>query len=224
MDIESIITRALEWQQKHTGGDYELNGKTGKFIRLEKDKPINFLPAIEDPTRDLCTFPMHNYVKLSDGSFKSFLCRKVINEPCPLCKAGLKPSRRFFCNVILMNEDDPAKPQVDKNGLEILWIWSFGRTLKQLLDASAALDKGRYDQWVQTLSKTGEGLNTQYSLVRNNKDFHLDKKDLEASKKVYATPWDYLIENVQPSAYADFLESQKEETEADEAGSAEEKA
>ena len=123
-----------------------------------------------------------------------------------------------------MNEDDPAKPQVDKNGLEILWIWSFGRTLKQLLDASAALDKGRYDQWVQTLSKTGEGLNTQYSLVRNNKDFHLDKKDLEASKKVYATPWDYLIENVQPSVYADFLESQKEETEADEAGSTEEKA
>lgn len=224
MDIESIITRALEWQQKHTGGDYELNGKTGKFIHLEKDKPINFLPAIEDPTRDLCTFPVHNYVKLADGSPKSFICRKVVNEPCPLCKAGLKVSRRFFCNIILMEEDAPDTPQVDKEGLEILWIWSFGRTCKQMLDASAALDKGRYDQWVQTLTKSGELLNTQYSMVRNNKDFHLDKKALEASKKVYATPWDYLIENVQPSAYADFIESQQEKTEAAEAGLSEETA
>lgn len=208
MDIESIITRALEWQQKHSGGDYVLNGKTGKFLRLEKDKPVNFLPAIFDPERDLCTFPVHNYVKLGDGSFKSYICRKVVNEPCPLCKAGLKPSRRFFCNVILMEEDDPAKPQRDKEGLLVPYIWSFGRTLKQMLDASAALDKGRYDQWVQTLSKTGEGLNTQYSLVRNNKDFKLDKKELEAARKVYASPWDYLVENVQPSAYADFIESQ----------------
>lgn len=217
MDIESIITKALQWEQKNASGDYTLNGKKGKFFKLEKDKPLNLLPAIIEPERDLCTFPMHNYVKIGEGSYKSFICRKVVQESCPLCKAGLKASRRNFCNVILMTDDNPAVPQVDDKGNLVLYIWQFGRNLKQLLDASASLDKGRYDQWVQTLTKTGEGLNTSYNLVRNNKDFKVDPKAVAKAKETYATPWDYLVENVQESAYADFIDSLKSESEGEEA-------
>jgi hypothetical protein len=215
MDIESIITKALAWEHKNASGDYLLNGKKGKFIKLEKDKPINILPAIIDPDRDLCTFPMHIYVKLGETSHKSFICRKVVGEPCPLCKAGLKPGRRNFCNAIVMDEDNPAVPQIDDKGNIVLYLWEFGKNVKQLLDASAALDKGRYDQWVQTLTKTGEMLNTVYNLVRNNKDFKVDPKAISKSRETYASPWDYLVENVQESAYTDFVEAQREaDTEA----------
>lgn len=215
MDIESIITKALQWEKKNGGnGDYTLNGKKGKFFKLEKDKPLNLLPAIIDPERDLCTFPMHSYVEIGKGSYKSFICRKVVGEPCPLCKAGLKPGRKNFCNVILMTEDDSAVPQIDDKGNLVLYIWQFGKNLKQLLDASAALDKGKYDNWVQTLTKTGEGLNTSYNLVRNNKDFKVEPKAIEKARETYASPWDYLVENVQPEAYQDFIDSQKDEKEA----------
>lgn len=209
MDIESIITKTLAWEHKNASGDYVLNGKKGKFPKIEKDKPLNLLPAILDPERDLVTLPMHIYIKLADGTPKSFICRKVIGEPCPLCKAGLKPGRRNFCNILVMTQDNPAVPQIDEQGNLILYIWEFGKGVKQLLDASAALDKGRYDQWVQTLTKTGEGLNTAYNLIRNNKDFKVDPKAIAKARDTYATPWDYLVENVQESAYADFIESQE---------------
>ena len=183
MDIETIITRALQWEKKNGGnGDYTLNGKKGKFFKLEKDKPLNLLPAIVDPERDLCTFPMHSYVEIGKGSYKSFMCRK----------------------------DDSAVPQIDDKGNLVLYIWQFGKNLKQLLDASAALDKGKYDNWVQTLTKTGEGLNTSYNLVRNNKDFKVDPKAIEKAKETYASPWDYLVENVKMEAYQDFIDAQKE--------------
>lgn len=101
---------------------------------------------------------------------KSALCQ---GEACILCKKGLKSNREFYYLASVQNEGQPISVAVTKIPSTI--VISMNENEKKLKS-----DKRNYS-WIA--GKTGEGLQTRWSVVRGDNAPKMDAKTLEQNNK-----------------------------------------
>lgn len=67
----------------------QFSGSALNFMSLSKQNPKMYVQVL---TEKLLPVPMHNFVPCANGKKASFVCRKFVNEPCPVCDNHIRDS------------------------------------------------------------------------------------------------------------------------------------
>lgn len=76
--------RGLEGNADNPEGGFRRKGVPTRYFKWDPGEELHLRLLNEED--DVIIAPVHEYVKTFDGGRKSFVCRKSVGEPCPLCE------------------------------------------------------------------------------------------------------------------------------------------
>uniref|UniRef100_A0A7C4Y4L2 Uncharacterized protein n=1 Tax=Caldisericum exile TaxID=693075 RepID=A0A7C4Y4L2_9BACT len=115
------------------------------------------------------TFHFKKHGFRSEGKYSSKICQ---GENCPYCQQGNEPKNRYAWIVIDRKEQDPEKMV---KVLEVGW-----QIYSQLLAYAKDEDYGELTKYDVKIKRTGEGLETEYSVVASPKKSEITEEEKQA--------------------------------------------
>lgn len=94
-----------------------ISDKVMNFLNISKKNPTMSLLMLQD---ELLPIPMHDFVEVSPGTNRNFICRGLINEECPFCDGRLtsdhvklKPKKTFVGQAVKFKSLGRGKTEVE---------------------------------------------------------------------------------------------------------------
>lgn len=143
------------------GGEFKV-----KFFQIKPGEKA-IVRILVDSIDDLAPYTYHE-IELPDGSKKKIGCARSVREDiskCPMCAVGYPVQQVSYIHMLQYTQNPDGTFTVEPK----TWGKKPSKSDKSIIGmiANALNEYGGLSDYVSTISRTGEGLNTSYSLKIN---------------------------------------------------------